>query len=490
MKIHHYIIIACVALLSGCGSQPNKDNGDDGALPQAPDTLDTPAVVRIIDSTGGTLSATEGGITVTLDIPAGALVGSREVSLTFSSAAADTFLKQRFLQKVVIGPAGLLLREPATLTVSGADSMLGEQLAAVCWLNEGGIPFPLGFDEAQVLGPLLSGLVLRFGTFSGGILDEASAERVYAASQALLAKAAPGFRKTAAVLRAQACDPIDFGWEDADMIVRGMVKMAERALLLGNLEAYENYSNAANGFFSQFLDEFMQQPVPDNPCGAYMRALSRYVEGGMRLGVVTETSPAYERFSGLVDSCSMTFTVEIDHQETDEAMGDEATESELRVYGTARCYVSWGDVMAQVSGYKVRGSGILSYSYSEVTDESEYIAGDTKVNGNGVIRVVCTGSSFLHDSTDGTTYPAMTMRLEYHYDIVTTTVVTNSDGTSETTTDYNTEVIAETVQLVLSTGARTGFSGSNPATGYSGHDYKTVTVINSPGNTPQPVECR
>ena len=98
------------------------------------------AQTQTISQFGGTMSAAGAdGTQYTLTLPADALLGQQEITMTPISSIAKLPLSQGLVGAVELEPHGLQLSKPATLTIDppGDDPPLGRQTAFLAYENTG-----------------------------------------------------------------------------------------------------------------------------------------------------------------------------------------------------------------------------------------------------------------------------------------------------------------------------------------------------------------
>jgi hypothetical protein len=115
------------------------DVADAGSTLDVGIQLDAPrAVRRVLSRDGGTLTATaDDGSTFTLTIPEDALVGREEIILTPVSGMTGLPDGVTLAAGVQMAPEGLLLLQPATLTIEPASRVAPDQEVAFGWTRDG-----------------------------------------------------------------------------------------------------------------------------------------------------------------------------------------------------------------------------------------------------------------------------------------------------------------------------------------------------------------
>ncbi|MGH2945058.1 MAG: CARDB domain-containing protein [Solirubrobacteraceae bacterium] len=145
------------------GGGPTGPTGPTGTFLRAPNPIDVdpvPDTSRATTQTmyqwGGTMSVTGAdGTQYTLTLPADALLGQQEITMTPISSIARLPLSQGLVGAVELEPHGLQLSKPATLTIDppGDDPPLGQQTAFLAH-EETGEDFhlhPIGPEQTATL---------------------------------------------------------------------------------------------------------------------------------------------------------------------------------------------------------------------------------------------------------------------------------------------------------------------------------------------------
>ena len=140
------LLCSCLLLISACGG--SSSGGDDNANTEPDDTVASAS----IGSEGGSLSSTDGKLTLTL--PEGAVAADTEISITAIDASS---LPAAFAGKEVIGayelaPSGTVFTEPVSLTLAyDSDGFSDAELQGDLSLNL----FTLNDGELEVLGDVV-----------------------------------------------------------------------------------------------------------------------------------------------------------------------------------------------------------------------------------------------------------------------------------------------------------------------------------------------
>jgi hypothetical protein len=134
-------LVALCGLLSACGNSDDSNWGADTVEPPVVGPFPAPQVTpeldeaqassAVIGPAGGTLHATgSDGTQFTLELPPGALAEEQTISLTPIQNILDMPFKTTFTAGAALGPDGLVLRVPGTLTVEKPDGFIrGSSLA-------------------------------------------------------------------------------------------------------------------------------------------------------------------------------------------------------------------------------------------------------------------------------------------------------------------------------------------------------------------------
>lgn len=353
------VLLPIILLFSGCDQ----------------DTLPTTGS-EVIDSEGGEVTASDGkGHTATLVFPSYAIAGQQTITLSFTGTNDDAF-GQALTTRIHIEPAGLILLEEATLMITSDDESKLQQGSILYSINDSSFRPPV--DDMEV----------SDGTISGGIylLEDAAVAlptlQEVSTQVGLAGGASSSMSEKRAIQQANggtSCIPVDYGWQETSRDVGGLLQYAEEAQFFGDSEAASAASNKANEVLNERINEFLNMTPSGDQCAQYAVAAERYVSAGMRLGILDENHPLYQKYYNTVDQCAIRFSIEFDIDD-----GDGVT-----IKGTVQCHASYWEFLTGGTLSNPVGTGILTeHNNKEWTDPDD---DHHTINGNGTITLQAKG---------------------------------------------------------------------------------------------------
>jgi len=427
-----------------------------------------------LDATGGSIALVDyDGCYVELTVPQGALNVATDITLTALGRRIASPVSAALHRGLRIEPDGLLLRVPARLYVSlagatGQTATLSD-LSVLYAVPSGTAFLPLDNQTIDMQSQFFDGALYSFGHYAAGTPTESE---ISAQIDLLDNQTSSGRVQPCTAAQASGCSGNDYGWPDTFETVGAVRKWAEMLSRLGNLDAAARASQAAKGFLQQNIDSFLQKQPPSDPCGSYGRALARYMEAAIRLGIsFAENDPISDRFRQMVDQCAIRFSVEIDQEVRPRPEKDERSKR----YGTVICYVPYWDFVSMKSR-DIKGSGTLSYTYSYAFEE-QYVDHKNYVEKSGTQAATCTGSLAQKEYAGGLLSIVAAVTLECKNSI-SVHAWGSSFGQTYDNSYTDTGTSSETFEMPLSNGFQVGYDEEYVK------DIKKIFILNMPGNEP------
>ena len=153
------------------------------------------AATRVVGPSGATLSAAGADGTVyTLALPKDAVLGDTEITMTPLASVEGHPLDRGFAGGVQLGPEGLQLRLPATLTVQPPQPLAPEQVTALGYEGTG--------NDLHLFPGLVDGTAIKLyvSHFSGVVVGLASLTRQEELAKARVESAQAGYERDAAAI--------------------------------------------------------------------------------------------------------------------------------------------------------------------------------------------------------------------------------------------------------------------------------------------------
>ncbi len=372
------VLSLIILMLSGCDNGFNPVTG-----------------TEVIDSEGGMVSASDGkGHTVKLIFPSYAIAGQQTITVSFTTSN-DTAFAQALTTRIHIEPAGLLLLEKATLKVTFDDESKLQQGAMLYSIGDSSFRPPV--DDMEVSDGSISGDMYLLGEAAVAVptLQEVSSQIGLAGSASVKAK----LQSIQQSNSGSSCIPVDYGWQETNRDVGGLLQYVEEAQFFGDDAAATSASNKANALLNERINEFLSMTPSGDQCAQYAIAAERYVSAGMRLGILDENHPLYDTYNTIAGQCAIRFSIEIDIDDRDGA----------RIYGTVQCHASYWNFVKNGLLSDPEGTGTLSENINKEWTEpdDEHIT----INGSGTISLQADGwfDYTENEYGQGTIYLELTM---------------------------------------------------------------------------------
>jgi len=348
----------------------------------------------------------EAGISVSLDLPAGALQEMTEITLVIHGSPLPKVLGKTHINGISVLPEDLFLQEKALLIVYNPTSYMTKRMILYRVVNTQFI-IPLGSQIQHEDENWIEGTFYITGKFSLGTptnpeitiqskkLAEYNPARplayavegfdtrvaLTAGSTGMYdfpAYGGPGAKPPDEYMPAPSCSSFDdeecLRWQKAMTKVEASLIWVEQHIITGNKSAENEERLNAQRALQEAIDGYLSKPSPANRCGSYIKAAAKYLEASMLLGINTENVSRLNRhLEQLIDECSFVFTVEtrewIDHPSEKHDDGS-ITEEKMTWYGLIKCHIPWNEFLG-TGNMKVRGEGNMSLHHG-----NHWIGGD------------------------------------------------------------------------------------------------------------------
>ena len=212
----------------------------------------------VIDSIGGSITVTDAvGDSITLIIPAYNIWDSTTITLTAFDTPPETPIAKNILPGIGITPAGLELTQPAFLKIKFINDIPDTSKAMLFLINQSDFVLPLG--HLKVNKNLIVGEIYHFSDYFGG---EPSNEEIE--GQSTKGSGVSGDEFT--------------NWNDTFTEIEGLLSWAEELMKLGDNEEAQRITDRAKEILDKAAKNFLNLPVPDEPCGWYKNQLIKFAE--------------------------------------------------------------------------------------------------------------------------------------------------------------------------------------------------------------------
>jgi hypothetical protein len=283
INVFSILVVVVVIGLIGCKNQPTDTNGD----------LEEPVISKTIGANGGVLSIVNNdGDEIELLIPARAIEDSTEITLTALNELDNDIFVNNLSFGILLEPAGLMFDEPATLIINFANDLPDTTSATLFNLIEDSKAFPLG--SRKVSTNSLSGDIYHFSGY--GAANPSGGEAAQQAGAIAGSGAGP------------------FDWQTTYAAIEALIWYGNLLIRLGNEVEGQKYLDRARDILEADAQNFLDQPVPDEPCGWYLKVAIKYSEK-VNLMVGGEMNAAFsDLLVDLADRCLGRGQIQYDHQ--------------------------------------------------------------------------------------------------------------------------------------------------------------------------------
>ncbi len=244
--------------------------------------------VAVLDTTGGVVKvANSRNDTITLTIPRYALWEPTTITLTTFDNQPINPIHENIFPGVNIAPGGFRPHRPVTLKVTFATTEVDTQLSTLFYIKQSDFVLPLG--NLSVTDSSIEGEIYHFSDYSGG--DPSQSEVLDQAG-----KAAEG----------GALNPYD--WQGTYDMVKALIRWSQMLELFENEVEAEAKFNEAKEILKRDAENFINQPVPDDPCGWYRNTFIKFYEmvsSHLTLSDGDLLSRYIDRFNELFNECGI-----------------------------------------------------------------------------------------------------------------------------------------------------------------------------------------
>ena len=336
----------------------------------------------VIDSTGGIITVVnDRGDTITLEIPRYAVWNSTTISLTTHKTQPGNPISENVFPGVCITPGGLKLLQPATLNVAFATESLDTNSAALFLIKQFDFILPIG--SQTVTGRTISGEIYHFSEFIGGepTADEASPQ----------ADKAGGMNP-----------PDPYGWEDTHDCIDALLWWAEFLTRNGRTEEGQECFDKAEEIAERDARDFLDLPIPEDPCGEYLTTLLKFAELVISLVGGELEEQIQDRVIEVVNMCNLRGEIEYDHHITCTGIDRHTV---TKVFGNIPFYVN---TLVQPNA-KITGGGTATVTINGPQEECyltatgihrvDSISGELKADQQGIYWLEMTLNETWYEST-------------------------------------------------------------------------------------------
>ncbi len=282
IKLISILIASTIIGLIGCKNQPTDSSGD----------LEEPVISKTVGANGSILSIVNNdGDKIELIIPAWAIDDSTEITLTALNELNNDIFANNLSFGILLEPAGLMLNEPATINIDFAEDLNDTASVTLFNLIDNSTAYPLG--NRKVASNNLSGEIYHFSEY--GAANPSGGE---------VGQQAGGIAGSGA-------GPYD--WQTTYAAIEALLWYGNLLICLGNEVEGQKYLDRARDILEADAQNFLDQTVPDEPCGWYLKVAIKYSEK-VNLMVGGEMNQAFsDLLVNLADKCLGRGQIQYDH---------------------------------------------------------------------------------------------------------------------------------------------------------------------------------
>jgi hypothetical protein len=258
---------------------------------------------------------------VTVDIPAGAVLEKTTLTLSVKPVTKWGPFSRNMLTGISIQPSGVLFYEPVRISAcSYSDYELTEN-DGIFLLQTNLLAIPCGDPEVSAEEVMAAAITYQSGNFA---VASPSFEEVKQQASRLIEYAGLVGNSLPGTIPQQGHGPCPggnlpeeddcMGWQYTRKVVTGMMGYCERAIMAGKTYEEGLWRQHIEDFAKKAIKEFLNKPMPFEPCGLYFHAARKYreMEIGLGLGISgdDDSTPLKELMTSLLNKCLFRFTLE------------------------------------------------------------------------------------------------------------------------------------------------------------------------------------
>jgi hypothetical protein len=332
--------------------------------PTESDETFSSSTVSVTPEAGGLLELlNSNGDIIQLSIPQNAVSEPVIITLQILNNTQSNPFSHNLINTIRILPDGFRLDSAATLKVTFNSVITDTNFTILYYRKQEDLAYPLqGLWENN---KTLTGSIYHFSDYGGA---SPSSEEIVSQSQ-----------------KAKNTSNIDvWNWQGFYDYIGGLLKYYNMLIMLGESEKAEELSQEINKIIEKQINTFLDLPVPDEPCGFYLRTLLKYAFMFFKLGDNEVLNDRVQtRLNQVLNSCYLRGELQFSYHYCVSAAD--------------------GDICRDITGFvpfivntlvgtygQVEGSGALEW-----TGNMSY--GDCTYNEEGVVNITLGGQLDLDD---------------------------------------------------------------------------------------------
>ncbi len=359
--IYSLVFLVNLFLISSCKEDSNPvDNNP----------IFTSSTKTITPKDGGSIELTnKNGDQIKVNIPPYALVDTKNITLEILNDVAENPFSQNILTTIRILPDGLKLDSAATIKVTFNKDISDTSKTILYYRKENNLAHPL--KSKWINSRTVEAFIFHFSDYGGAI---PTSNEIISQTQ-----------NTSQEPNSNVWD-----WQSFYDLITALLKYEAMLELIGETDLSEQLHNKIVQKVTEQVNLFMNQPIPDEPCGYYLKTFLKYHEMAILIGVDEHIiEQMNEKLNEVLNRCYVRGELEFDYQYCASAEGAE-------ICRTITGFVPFTvNTTVEPHGH-INGSGVLDWSgtmtglppnciYTEVGTVSVILSGEMVIDEYGVL---------------------------------------------------------------------------------------------------------
>lgn len=325
--IYLSLLLISIFLLWACKEDSN---------PVDTNTTFASATKTITPQSGETIElSNKNGDQIILTIPAYAIQDTTAITLEILNNVVTNPFSQNILSTIRILPDGLLLDTAATIKITFNKDITDTSKTILYYRKDNNLAHPL--RSKWINNRTVEGFIFHFSDYGGAI--PTSGEIINQAQNT-----------------SQEPTSNIWDWQSFFDLITALLKYEEMLELLGETDLSEQLHNKIVQRVTEQVNLFMNQPIPEEPCGYYLKTLLKYHEIAICIGVDEQiTDQIHGRLHEVLNRCYIRGELDFEYNYCISAEGAEICRT---ITGSVPFTVN---TTVEPHG-QINGSGVLDWS--------------------------------------------------------------------------------------------------------------------------------
>ncbi len=355
------VFLISFVLISACKESSNPvDNNQ----------IFTSSTKTIIPQSGGAIEITnKNGDQITLTIPAFALENTTKITLEIMNDVVANPFSQNILTTIRIFPDGLLLDTAATIKITFNKNISDTAKTILYYRKESNLAHPL--ESKWINNRTVEAFIFHFSEYGSAI---PTSNEIISQSQNV----------------SQEPEGNIWDWQSFYDLIKCLLKYEEMLNLYGETDLADQLHQKIVEKVTNRINAFMSQPIPEEPCGYYLKTLLKYHEMACLFGVEEQIlEQMNERLNEVLNRCYVRGELDFDY---DYCFASEGAELCRTITGSVPFTVN---TTIEPHG-QINGNGVLDWSgtmngipsncfYTEVGTVNVTLGGEMVIDEYGIL---------------------------------------------------------------------------------------------------------